>query len=107
MKEKMSRKSRENASRQEAKRVADDVEPVRIAARIAAAAATIEQTQRELRRLVVLARQARMSWTSIGEALGVSRQSARERYRDVDPVDGEHGVSASQLGRRISEGKGS
>ena len=43
--------------------------------------ATIEST-------VVAARASGETWQSIGNALGMTRQGAWEKYRDIDPVCG-------------------
>jgi hypothetical protein len=43
-----------------------------------------EQAERDLRAAVAVARAAGHSWELIGEALGVTRQSAWERFRSVD-----------------------
>ena len=38
------------------------------------------------RALVVTAREGYASWHDIGEALGVSRQAAQQRFRSIDPI---------------------
>ncbi|MFV2021379.1 hypothetical protein [Micromonospora sp. LOL_023] len=48
--------------------------------------AEVERWQRPLiERAVVAAREAGLSWAEIGNALGISRQSAHERFRSVAP----------------------
>ncbi|WJK32710.1 hypothetical protein [Solwaraspora sp. WMMA2065] len=48
--------------------------------------AEVERWQRQLtERAVVAARAAGLSWAEIGNALGISRQSAHERFRGVAP----------------------
>ena len=41
-----------------------------------------------IRRHVAAARRRGWSWTEVGEVLGVTRQSARERFRSVDDERG-------------------
>ncbi|MEV0327951.1 hypothetical protein AB0H63_16115 [Micromonospora echinospora] len=49
--------------------------------------AEVERWQRPLiERAVVAAREAGLSWAEIGNALGISRQSAHERFRNVTPT---------------------
>lgn len=43
----------------------------------------------KLEKAVKNARKAGETWTSIGEALGISRQGTWKRYRKVDDEDGE------------------
>ncbi|KAB1138653.1 hypothetical protein F6X68_26025 [Micromonospora sp. AMSO12t] len=48
--------------------------------------AEVERWQRPLiERAVVSAREAGLSWAEIGNALGISRQSAHERFRNLAP----------------------
>ncbi|WP_106819810.1 hypothetical protein [Janibacter massiliensis] len=51
--------------------------------RIVAARAALERDETELRDAVAAARAAGDSWTVIGAALGVSRQAAQQRFRDI------------------------
>ncbi|MEE6257719.1 hypothetical protein [Plantactinospora sonchi] len=49
--------------------------------------AEVERWQRPLtERAVLAAREAGLSWAEIGKALGISRQSAHERFRNVAPA---------------------
>lgn len=49
--------------------------------------AEVERWQRPLiERAVLAAREAGVSWAEIGNALGISRQSAHERFRNVAPA---------------------
>ncbi|MEU6072813.1 hypothetical protein [Micromonospora sp. NPDC047074] len=48
--------------------------------------AEVERWQRQLiERAVIAAREAGLSWAEIGNALGISRQSAHERFRKIAP----------------------
>jgi hypothetical protein len=51
--------------------------------------AEVESWHRQLiERAVLTAREAGMSWADIGNALGISRQSAHERFRGIAPGKG-------------------
>lgn len=54
--------------------------PIDEVAAVAALSAIRRQASDELRAAVVAAREARTSWAAIGAALGVTKQTAWERY---------------------------
>jgi hypothetical protein len=47
------------------------------------AASMVDDSDKQLRATVAAARAAGVSWRGIGDALGVSRQAAQERFREV------------------------
>lgn len=53
--------------------------------RIAAAAAALQDAEKEVADAVIAAREAGDSWNMIGIALGVSRQAAFQRFGKIAP----------------------
>lgn len=58
-------------------------ERVAVADDLARAARNAREAQRQLDRDVAEARQRGLSWSQIGDALGVSKQAAQQRYRST------------------------
>ncbi len=60
-----------------------------------------DEARLNVHRWIDAARRAGMSWTAIGDALGISKQAAQQRFRgigDVDEPDLHHGEQVIRLG---------
>ena len=63
-----------------------DLEPVSALVVVGKARLAVDDAEEMLRAAVAHARSENCSWSEIGTHLGVSKQAAHERFRDVDAV---------------------